>query len=155
WQLIVSSSLLRCREFAEEMAQRHGLPLVIEHRLIEIGFGAWEGRTAAEILLSEPDAIARFWRDPLLHTPPGAERLDDFSRRVTAAWQSVLARFSGQHILLVGHAGVIRMILRQVLDFPLARVFSIEVPYAGITRVQTDGKDAHALPRLIFHAGAL
>lgn len=155
WQVIVSSTLVRCRAFAEEVALRVGVPLEFEPQLMEIGFGEWEGRTAEDILRTDPDAITRFWNDPLRFTPTGAERLDDFYLRVAAAWRAVLARHTGKHILLVGHAGVIRMIMREVLDIPLERIFRIDVPNAGITRIQIDGTGKDALPRMIFHAGVL
>jgi len=40
WQAIASSPLSRCADFARELAARHGLPLEIDARLIELGFGA-------------------------------------------------------------------------------------------------------------------
>ena len=41
WQCVISSALLRCAAFAQELAQRHALPLILDERLKEIGFGAW------------------------------------------------------------------------------------------------------------------
>jgi len=49
WMAIVSSPLSRCRAFAEWLAGAAGLPLSIDERLAEVGFGVWEGRTAAEL----------------------------------------------------------------------------------------------------------
>lgn len=40
WTAIVSSPLLRCRAFAEELAGQTGLPLAVDDRLKEVGFGA-------------------------------------------------------------------------------------------------------------------
>ncbi len=155
WDRIITSPLARCRAFAEALGERHGIPVARDARLMEIGFGEWEGRTAEELLAEDPHRLQRFWSDPLNHTPPGAETLPDFAARVLAAWQEILQRHAGEHLLLVGHAGMMRMILRHVLDMPLDRMFRIQIANAAISRVQVDGEGEAALPRLIFHDGRL
>ncbi len=155
WDLIVTSPLRRCSAFAEELAQRHGLPIQKEPRLKEIGFGAWEGKTAQELLAEDDKLLMHFWRDPLNHPPPDAEPLALFCERVVAAWNELLAQHAGKHLLIVGHAGQMRMVLRHVLDMPLERLFRIQVANAAITRIQIDGSGAEALPRLVFHDGRL
>ncbi len=155
WDVILSSPLSRCRAFAEELAARHGLPLAFDERLMEIGFGAWEGRTAEDLMRDDPDVLMRFWNDPLNNTPPGAESLACFRDRVDAAWQDMLMRHRGRHVLVVCHAGVIRMCVACMLDMPLDRLFRIQVPNAGLTRVRVDINGAGMFPRLVFHAGNL
>ncbi len=155
WDAIVSSSLSRCRLFAEELAACYRLPVMNDPRFMEIGFGEWEGRTAAELLKHDPDALHRFWSDPLNNTPPGAERLADFESRVIEAWGELLKNYQGQHVLLVGHAGMIRMIIRHVLDMPLERMFRLQVALAGISRIEVVGEAENALPQLVFHGGQL
>ncbi len=66
-----------------------------------------------------------------------------------------MAHHLGKHVLIVGHAGVIRMVVRHVLDMPLERVFRLQVPNAGLTRIWVEGHGADALPRLILHVGSL
>lgn len=155
WQVIISSTLSRCAAFAGELAQRHTLPLELDARLMEIGFGEWEGRTAAEVTAQDAMLLKRFWLDPLNNTPPGAEPLTAFRDRVIPAWNEILARYAGKHVLIVGHAGVIRMVVRHVLDMPLERMFRLQVPNAGITRIRVESNDEHTLPILLFHAGSL
>jgi len=147
WTRIVASPLLRCRAFAETLAVRHGLPLALDERLKEVGFGAWEGRSAAEIEQEAPGALARFKADPVNARPAGAEPLTDFHARVAAALGNLLAQHAGQHVLLVGHAGVIRMALAWALHIPLEHAYRIEVASAGLTRLRFDGEHAS----LIFH----
>lgn len=155
WQAIVSSPLSRCAEFARELAQRHALPLSFDDRFKEIGFGDWEGCTKEQITARDPQALFRFYSDPVTNTPPGAESLLQFRERIGAAWLSLIEQYAGRHVLLVGHAGVIRMVLRQVLDVPLERIFRIDVPNAAISRIRIDGYGQHALTSLMFHAGRL
>lgn len=151
WDRIVSSPLLRCSVFAETLAARHGLPLALEARLQEGGFGEWEGRTAAEIEAATPGAVARFKADPLNARPAGAEPLEAFHARVAAALEELVERHAGEHLLLVGHAGVIRMAFAWALKVPLGHAYRIEVANASLTRLRFDGGHAS----LIFHGGSL
>jgi alpha-ribazole phosphatase len=151
WTRIVSSPLARCSAFAETLAARHGLPLAFDDRLMEVGFGSWEGLTAAEIEADAPGTLARFKADPVKARPEGAEPLDAFHARVAAALDDLLARHVDQHVLVVGHAGVMRMALAWALRIPLEHAYRIEVATASITRLRFDAGRAS----LIFHGGSL
>ncbi len=155
WNAVVSSSLRRCSEFAQELSEQQGLPLALDARLMELGFGSWEGKTADELKSNDPGILMRFWSDPTRYRPDGAETLRDFRDRIDAAWRDILARHRGGHVLVVGHAGMIRMLLTLVLDMPMDRLFRWQVPGAHFTRFQIEESDGIALPRLLFHAGRL
>ncbi len=151
WTRIVSSPLARCRAFAETLSDRHGLPLAFDERLKEVGFGTWEGKSAAQIESDAPGTLARFKRDPVNARPGGAEPLADFHARVAAALDAILTQHPDQHVLLVGHAGVIRMAFAWALHVPLENAYRIEVASAGLTRLRfDDGRGS-----LIFHGGGL
>ena len=155
WEASLTSPLARCHAFAEELDHATWDCRSKWMRLMELGFGEWEGRTAEELLTADPERLARFWSDPMRHAPPGGETLTTFRDRVLAAWEDILARYAGRHVLIVGHAGTIRIAVCHVLDMPLDRLFRIQVPNAGITRIQVDINGAGVLPRLVFHAGQL
>lgn len=155
WQAIVSSPLLRCADFARELAVRHGLPLDIDDRLVELGFGAWEGHTADELTVEDPEALIRFRRDPAAYAPPGAEPLAKFRSRILEAWNVLHERYLGKHVLVIAHAGVIRMMVAHVLDIPLQHIFRLQVPSAGITRLRLESNGDDLFPQLLFHAGSL
>lgn len=127
WERIVASPLKRCADFAQDLAGRLAIPLAFDERLREMHFGAWEGRTAAELMESAPDALARFWRDPAAYPPPGAEALGDFQARVLAAWDELRNQPNGRRVLVVGHGGPIRTILCTVLGHPLDRLLELEI----------------------------
>ena len=128
----------------------NGLPLALDGRLKEVGFGEWEGKSAAEIEQGAPGALARFKVDPVNARPAGAEPLADYCVRVAAALEDLLAQHAGQHMLLVGHAGVMRMALAWVLHIPLEHAYRIEVATASLTRLRFDDGRAS----LIFHGSA-
>lgn len=151
WAQIVSSPLLRCRAFAEKLAEQQALPLILDERLMEVGFGEWEGKSAAEIEQGAPGTLARFKADPVNARPAGAESLTAFQARVAAGLEALLAQHAGQHVLLVGHAGVIRMAFAWALHIPLENAYRIEVASASLTRFRFDGGRAS----LVFHGESL
>ena len=155
WDRIITSSLSRCSAFAEALSIRHQLPLEQSDALREIGFGAWEGKRAEQLMEHDADIIYRFWRDPLNNTPPGAERLIDFQQRITSKWQQIVTQYQGEHLLLVGHAGMMRMILSHILGMPMDHLFRLQIPNAAVSRIQVDNFEGGVLPRLLFHAGHL
>ncbi len=155
WSAIVSSSLQRCAAFAEEVATRHQLPLTQDQQLMELGFGEWEGKTAQQLMEEDPEALNNFWRDPINNPPPGGETLAYFRKRVLKGWQNAITQHRGEHILMVGHAGMMRMIIREVLGMPLENMFRLHIPNAGITRISIDHNENGDLPRLHFHVGQL
>lgn len=136
WQQIISSPLSRCRAFAAALAERHGLPMAIDARLMEIGFGAWEGRTAEQLRVEDPQQIERFYQDPVKARPKGAEVLADFRARVIAGFNDLAQSYQGQQVLVICHAGVMRVVVAHVLGAPLESIYRIDVAYAAITRIR-------------------
>jgi alpha-ribazole phosphatase len=155
WQQIVTSPLKRCADFAEELTRQTALPLAYEPGLAEIAFGDWEGKTAAELELADKQAFYAFYDDPIHNTPPGGEPLLDFQQRVLAAWLELLIQYQQRHILLVAHAGTIRVIIAHILNMPITATFRIDVPFAAISRIQVFGTGESAHAQLKFHAGHL
>lgn len=153
WDGVVSSPLLRCASFAEELAEHYSLSLRVESRFRELGFGEWEGRSWSDLYRQEGGKLLEFQRCPSYNPAPGGEDYQEFEARVAAAWYELLIQSHGNHSLVVTHAGVIRTILRLVLGFPEQRLFSLHVPHAGLTRIQQKGDVMQA--RLVFHGGRL
>ena len=138
WQQLVTSPLQRCHAFAQQLSDEQGIPLSIEQRFAEVGFGEWEGFSRAELEQQVPGQVTRFYQDPVVHRPPGAEPLDIFVERVRAGLDDLLTRFTGQSVLVIAHAGVIRAILATVLDMPPVAMYRINVANAGMSRLRTD-----------------
>ncbi len=146
WTGLVSSPLARCRDFAAELAAQTGLPLSIDARLAEVGFGVWEGKTPDQLKAEDPDCVFNFKSDPVACRPDGAEPLDAFYERVSAAFQDILVAQAGGHPLVIAHAGVIRMVLCRVLGFSPAHAYRIQVGSAALARfrIERQGDRSHA-----------
>ncbi|NOX76830.1 MAG: alpha-ribazole phosphatase family protein [Gammaproteobacteria bacterium] len=135
WDRVVSSPLLRCSVFARELCEQHRLPLQLDDRLKEVGFGDWEGRSRAEIQACDASRYLAFYEDPVNQRPPGAEPLVDFFCRVSEILESLVANFPGQQVLVVAHAGVIRAAVAHALALDPAAAYRIQVDNAGLTRL--------------------
>jgi len=134
WTQIISSPLVRCHAFARELSQRHSLPLLQDDRLKEVGFGDWEGFSRAQIQSRDLAQYQGFYADPVNNRPPGAEPLDLFFTRVSAALKAMVTDFPDQHILVVAHAGVIRAAMAHVLGMPAEAAYRVQVLNANLTR---------------------
>src|SRR5260370_4450375 len=90
----VSSSLARARETMEIMRATLGVAptgYAIEARLTEISFGEWEGLAYAEVMLRDPDIVAKREADKWQFLPPGGENYRQVALRV-GAWYASLER---------------------------------------------------------------
>jgi broad specificity phosphatase PhoE len=90
----VSSPLSRARETMEIVRTTLGLAPTgygIEPRLTEISFGEWEGLTYAEVMVRDPDIVARRETDKWEFRPPGGENYRQLALRV-GAWYATLER---------------------------------------------------------------
>lgn len=155
WQQIVTSPLSRCAEFANELGQRLTIPVQSQADFMEIAFGDWEGKSAQQLEIENKAEFYAFYDDPVNNTPPQAELLLAFEQRVISAWTALLKQYQDKHILLVGHAGMMRMIISHILQMPLEAMYRIHIPHAGISRISVTNDGARAYPQLLFHAGSL
>ena len=107
--VIYASDLARARETAEIVGRRLEREVQVDPRLRERGFGAWEGRTAAEIESEFAEQHQR-WKAGEGHGADDAEPFDAFAARVTSALDDILDRHPGETVLIVAHGGSIRVI---------------------------------------------
>lgn len=141
WQRIISSPLRRCAAFASQLAAERNLPFEVEPELRELDFGAWEGLTAADLMVSHSEELARFWNDPYAFTPPQGEPVADFEARVLSALERLTDRYAGERVLLVTHAGVMRLLLAQARGLPRAKLLQVEVGHAALFGLTTGFHD--------------
>lgn len=146
WKQIVTSPLLRCKAFAEDLSQKHNIAITVENDLEEVGFGDWEGKTPEEIIERNKAEFDAFYADPANNRPTGAEDLDVFSDRVVTVYRKIVSLYESQQSLVVAHAGVIRAVVAYVLDAPPASIYKLEIGNAGLTRIEINAQG----PKLIF-----
>ena len=131
WDALVTSPLQRCHTFAKAYAEQHRLPLQVEPRLREIGMGAWEGLSHAEVKREQAAAYAAYKQDVLTGMPQGAEPVLEFIARVRAALDELATAYAQQRVLVVCHAVVMRAALLIALEAPPQALGRIRVDYAS------------------------
>lgn len=133
---VYCSNLGRAIQSAEILAEPHNLSPVCKEDLRERSFGLWEGMTFCEIREKYPDEFSAWADNPLAYSPLGGETTVEVRDRVIRAVDSILRDHAGQHVAIVAHGGVNRIILCHILGIPLENIFRIEQDYAALNIVE-------------------
>lgn len=124
----------RAQATAEPIGRACNLSLVVDERLREIAYGAWEGRKESEVAASDAEAFAAWTGDPARYSPPGGES----ALEVAARSLRVVARAEKEHpggrVMMVSHKATIRTLVCTLLDLPIARFRDrLACPTASLT----------------------
>jgi len=144
---IISSPLSRCAVPARDWAAAAGIDCVLDERVMEIHYGAWEGKTGEEIRAEFPGMLEQWRRDPTGMHPPEGESPEELKLRLASWWQEMVVNFEGRHVLVVAHSGSLRMLLAHVLGAPIITTRHFSMPYACWSRIQIE----RGVATLAFH----
>lgn len=136
WQHIACSNLKRCQSFAEELAQERGVALSVVPALRELHFGDWEGRLLSDVQRDDAENWQRFWDEIGTARPPGGESMQEVADRAVPALEGLIKEHRGEHILIVAHGAVNRVLACHLLNMPLSAAARLSHPYAGLIRFQ-------------------
>ena len=132
---IYCSDLARSRHTAEIVGGQTAIPIVRCRKLREISLGDWEGLSRREVAERFPEHYAARGADLYTYRVAGGESFADCQRRVLVAWQDILAE-DCRRIVVVGHAGVNRLLLCRLLGMPADRLFDIAQDYGCVNVVE-------------------
>jgi probable phosphoglycerate mutase len=124
---IVTSPLLRARQTAEAAGGACGVPVTVDERLVEIDWGAWEGRPAGGLAGADVDR----WRAE--GTAPEGESLDSLSRRVESFCVEALEEEG--LVVAVSHVSPIKAAAAWALGVDGTVAWRMFLGLASITRV--------------------
>lgn len=129
---VYSSPLQRSVQTAE-IAGRHEL-VITDNRLIEINFGAWEGKTKEEFILENKPLWDKWINDPAKNRAGGnGENAQEVIGRVTAFYSDLVNKYPSGKILVVGHNGINRLYLAYKLGMPLRNYRKFFLDNAAVT----------------------
>jgi broad specificity phosphatase PhoE len=105
----VSSPLARARETMDVVRATLGLDPAgyrTEARLAEISFGDWEGLNYHDVLVLDPDIVAKREGNKWTFLPPGGESYEQLAERV-GAWYATVER----DMVVTAHGGTARALV--------------------------------------------
>lgn len=122
---VVSSPLLRTRRTADAF----GLPVTVDERFVELDYGAWDGRSIAEV--SEEMWVA--WRADPHFRPEHGESLPEVERRVAAGCRDWAERTDEGVVVIVTHVSPLKAAVGWALGADV--VWQTRVDPGSVTRI--------------------
>ncbi|KFF13052.1 hypothetical protein IW15_09805 [Chryseobacterium soli] len=129
FDLVISSPSQRCQVLAEHFQQ----DFTTDERIKEMNFGDWELKKWTDI----PEEEINPWHKDFIRVKAtNGENLLEMQSRVSEFWNELISKEHTNKVLIVTHAGVIRLILQSILQFPLENMFTIQIDYGKKTVVE-------------------
>ncbi|HBC94438.1 MAG TPA: alpha-ribazole phosphatase [Pelotomaculum sp.] len=125
---VICSDLIRSVATAGIICEKHALKPVVRKELREIDMGLWDGLTFQEVRRSYSGEFEKRGADILNYKPPGGESFAQCAGRVMPVLDAIVKAARG-NILIVGHAGINRIIISRALGLPLEYMFRIKQDY--------------------------
>lgn len=142
---VYTSPLERTAETAAIVAEPHGLRPIKDKGVIEVDFGAWQGKTLAQ--LRKRKLWSQVIATPSQVTFPDGESFINMQHRAVAACNRIATKTGRGTAAVVSHSDVIKAVVSHYLGQPLdlfqriiispASVTIVHVPNSGFPMVET------------------
>ena len=130
FDLIITSPLKRAKNSAQIIAKEMGIPIIENTLLRERNFGELDGLTWEDFSQKFPDIAAQntpTFQDCL----PSGESIADVEARVKDFLQEISKEYQNKNILVMTHAGIIRILKRVLGGVSLEESRSEDIKNAG------------------------
>ena len=135
--VIYSSELQRASETAKIIASRHQLDVTTCAELRETNFGKIEGLTFDEVSRLYPE-LTKLWVNWSLQLKfPDGESVDELNSRVSKFLDRLKKHAPDETILIVAHAGPLRLLVCRLLGIELQHWRQIRINLASLSIVET------------------
>lgn len=131
-EVVYSSVLQRAQQTASIMTRQMKVKPQLDARLNEMNFGCWEGKTAEELLKAHDASYERFLNGEWMR-PFGGESMQEVQLRIRKFWWECLKRHHGQNVMIVSHAGPIKMIVLEALGLSRKHLFQMHLDTSSLT----------------------
>jgi alpha-ribazole phosphatase/probable phosphoglycerate mutase len=132
-EAIYCSDLSRTRTTAAAVARRRGIVPDGRAQLREMHFGDWEGLSWDRVAERFPALAKRWVSGRSTVTVPGGEPMARFKARVTRELKRIVSAGPGRCVVVVTHAGVIRVALGAALGLDDRHLFRIAQPPCAVS----------------------
>ena len=120
-----------------------------DERIIEVDFGAWEGKTREEFINEAPPLWEAWVNDPAKAKAGGTgETGDQVIERVNAFFDEMLKKHENQTIVVVAHNGINRLYMAHKLGMELKNYRRIFQENSAITFFELDDAGEIILKKL-------
>lgn len=136
FDICYSSPLKRARETAEILLEGRNIPIIADDRLLEMGFGEYEGTGKDD--RPEDSPITDFFEAPEKYqADKGAETFEELFRRTGDFLENVVKPLlkDGKDILIVGHGAMNSAIISQVKNFELKDFWTYPIKNCELIRL--------------------
>ena len=126
-----TSPLRRCVATMDILLGERQIPRFRVDAFKEIDMGEWDGKTFTEIKERYPGSYEQRGRELDVFAPPAGESFVELQQRVLPVFAEVVKENDSQSIVILAHAGVIRVILANLFGLTIKEVFKWKIPYAA------------------------
>src|SRR5919201_2525778 len=105
--------------------------------LNNVDYGAWEGMTADEAAMFDPEAFELYRTSPSRAVCPAGERLSDAQQRMVAALALIGSRHAGEPVAAVTHAVMIRLAVAKLMGIDDER-WRLPVGRGSLTEIRIE-----------------
>jgi probable phosphoglycerate mutase len=148
WRAVYSSPQQRAVATVTPLCKVLGVPAEQRDGLKEIGYGAWEGKTVAEVRRDYGPDYEQWLFDPAWHAPTEGELAVTVAERALGVVEEIQSRFDDGNVLIVSHKATIRILLCSLLGIDAGRFrYRLGCPVGSVSVVElgTHGPLLHAL----------
>lgn len=137
WRAVYVSPLKRTRMTAHPLCDAINTPMLLRDELMEIGYGAWEGKSVEEIDREYHDDYIRWQADPAWNPPTGGEPAIEIARRTLKVIEEIKDTYDDGNVLIVSHKATIRIILCGFLGIDVGRFrYRLACPVSSMSIVE-------------------
>ena len=138
FDVVYSSDLRRTMETSKMLS---GKQRVEEPRLRERGVGILEGLNVEQIMAEHAEAFRAFRSGDKNHQIEGGESLQNALNRAWTFLEEMPEKHPGAELAAVSHAGLIRLICKQILGLALDAPNFFQIPNTSLTQLVFSPKD--------------
>ena len=132
-----SSPLTRARETAEILLRGRNIPIITDDRLMEMGFGTFEGLENSFQIPDCPINVLFHAPEQYVSPPGGAESLDALFDRTGAFLRERVDPLlrDGRDVLIVGHGAMNSSIVCRIRNLPRSQFWSAGIENCRLMRL--------------------